>query len=212
MATKEKIINVTNIEQAAKTMNVIIEGDSDLVLNKMDDVTARELADIRKDKKKNVLEEVNEWEKIITSVHWLYGKPDVFSEKTLQECLKNNKPCITAFGLMKSFCEAVVRNSIDKYATKLKATMNVTTSNGLIPIEFTEHYLDEKLMSPQRGKPVLSRLHRFTGWSAVIPVSFLENSYSQEQLVNIINLAGFGGGIGSGRTSGYGRYHVIGLE
>ena len=32
--------------------------------------------------------------------------------------------------------------------------------------------------------------------------------YSLEQIINIINLAGFGLGIGSGRTSGYGRYHV----
>lgn len=34
---------------------------------------------------------------------------------------------------------------------------------------------------------------------------------SPEQIVNIINLAGFGLGIGSGRTSGYGRYHVDGV-
>ena len=29
---------------------------------------------------------------------------------------------------------------------------------------------------------------------------------------NIINLAGFGNGIGSGRSSGYGRYHVDGIK
>lgn len=35
---------------------------------------------------------------------------------------------------------------------------------------------------------------------------------SLEQIVNIVNLAGFGNGIGSGRSSGYGRYHVDGIE
>ena len=40
----------------------------------------------------------------------------------------------------------------------------------------------------------------------------LQNIYSAEQIVNIINLAGFGIGIGSGRTSGYGRYHVENIE
>ena len=35
---------------------------------------------------------------------------------------------------------------------------------------------------------------------------------SLEQIVNIVNLAGFGNGIGSGRSSGYGRYHVDGIK
>ena len=34
----------------------------------------------------------------------------------------------------------------------------------------------------------------------------------EKQIVNTINLAGFGLGIGSGRTSGYGRYHVVDVQ
>ena len=63
-------------------------------------------------------------------------------------------------------------------------------------------------MSPVRGKPALVRMNRFSGWSAEFTIQFTENVYSLEQIINIINLAGFGLGIGSGRTSGYGRYHV----
>ena len=37
-------------------------------------------------------------------------------------------------------------------------------------------------------------------------------AYSLEQIIQVIGLAGFGGGIGSGRTSGYGRYHIVGVE
>ncbi len=39
-------------------------------------------------------------------------------------------------------------------------------------------------------------------------IQYTENAFSIEQIVNIVNLAGFGNGIGSGRSSGYGRYHV----
>jgi len=63
-------------------------------------------------------------------------------------------------------------------------------------------------MSPKKGSPVLVRLNRFSGWSATFMVSYMESVYSAEQIINIINLAGFGIGIGSGRTSGFGRYHV----
>ena len=43
-------------------------------------------------------------------------------------------------------------------------------------------------------------------------IQYTENAFSIEQIVNIINLAGFGNGIGSGRSSGYGRYHVEGIK
>lgn len=190
-----------------KTMNVTIVGDGDLVLNKMNDVTAKQLTDARKDKAKST-QKPNEWESVITSMHWYDGKPTDFSEDGLQNALKNNKPCITAFALKKSFGDAVVRNEIDKYKTKFDASVNIVAKGGLVPITFAEHTLDEKLMSPKKGAPVLVRLNRFSGWSATFTVQFMENVYSAEQIVNIINLSGFGLGIGSGRSSGYGRYHV----
>lgn len=202
-----KEINIELNPLGVKTMNVTIVGDCDLVLNKMNDVTAKQLTDARKDKAKST-QKPNEWEAVITSMHWYDGKPTDFSEAGLYDALENNKPCITAFALKKSFGDAVVRNEIDKYKTKFDASVNIVAKGGLVPITFAEHTLDEKLMSPKKGAPVLVRLNRFSGWSATFTVQFMENVYSAEQIVNIINLSGFGLGIGSGRSSGYGRYHV----
>lgn len=190
-----------------KFMEVTIVGDSDLVLNKMNDVNAKQLIDKRKDKAKDTTKP-NMWEEIITAMHWKNGKPTDFSEEGLAKALKENAPCITDFGLKKSFGDAVVRAEIDKYKTKFDANVNLVNKGGLVPIKFAEHFIDEKLMSPKNGSPVLVHLNRFSGWSAVITISYMENVYSAEQIINIINLAGFGLGIGSGRTSGFGRYHV----
>lgn len=206
----EKTIEVQEIRP--QRIIVTIEGDSDLILNKMNDVSTRQLTDERKDKAKS-LEKPNPWEIIITAMHWLNGKPEEFSEESLIDALKNNAPCLTAFGFKKSFGQAVVRNEINTYATKFDASVNILgKGDGLIPITFTEHHVDEKLMSPKRGAPVLVRLNRFSGWSADIEVSYIDNVYSESQIVNIINLAGFGIGIGSGRSSGYGRYHVTNVR
>ena len=202
---KTETIEIKRIE--TKQVTVKIVGDGDLILNKMNDVSTRQLTDQRKNKAKD-MEVPNEWEQIITALHWRDGKPTDFSEQGLIDALKNNAPCITAFGLKKSFGEAVVRNEIDKFKTKFDPSVNIIAKGNLIPIKFTEHYIDEKLMSPVRGKPVLVRMNRFSGWSAEFTIQFTENVYSLEQIINIINLAGFGLGIGSGRTSGYGRYHV----
>lgn len=211
---KEKVQVVEFRPIEPKTVTVTIVGDSDLILNKMNDVTTRQLTDARKDKAKD-LTKPNEWEEVITAMHWLNGKPETFSEETLRENLdpEINAPCITAFGLKKSFGEAVTRNKISTYSTEFRATVNVIgDKDNLIPISFTEYYLDEKLMSPKKGAPVLVKLNRFSGWSATFKVSYLENVYSLDQIMNIINLSGFGLGIGSGRSSDYGRYHIENIK
>ena len=220
MATKAKVAKndaeVQTLELKAivpQIATITIEGDSDLILNQMNSVSRRQLTEARKDKAVDVSEKPNHWEKIITAVHWLGGEPEEFTEKKFRELLKKDAPCITCFGLKKSFGEAVTRNKLVTYSTEFHATMNVLgKADNLVPIKFTEHHVDEKLMSPKRGAPVLVYLNRFSGWSAEFDISYLENVYSLEQIINIVNLAGFGLGIGSGRTSGYGRYHVANVK
>ena len=203
---KENIISITPI--ALTTVTFTIQGDGDLILNRMNDVVKKKLMDERKDKSKTI-KETNVWEEVITSMHWRDGTPKTFSEESLKDALVNNAPCITSFGLKKSFEETIVRSGLDKYSTKFRNGVNILANGGLIPIRFADHYIDEKLMSPKRGAPVLVRQNRFSGWSADITIQYIEGgAYSIEQIAQIIGLAGFGSGIGSGRSSGYGRYHV----
>ena len=210
MSKEIEVLEVKEIKPQLLTVHIV--GDTDIVINKISDPAAREMIAKRKGKA-NSIEKPNEWEEIITSIHWRDGKPTEFSEKAMKEALKKNAPCITTFGLKKSFGEAVVRLGIDTYSTKFDASVNILGSGGLVPIKFTEHYIDEKLMSPKKGAPVLVHLNRFCGWSADIQLSFIDSVYSAEQLLNVINLAGFGIGIGSGRRScGYGRYHVESIK
>lgn len=208
MAT-ESIIEIQPIKVIHA--KITIEGDGDLVLNKMNDPTIEALIDARKDKAKK-MEKPDKWEQIITSMHWRDGKPTNFSEKGLKDALRHNAPCISAFGLKKSLGQAVVRGGIDKYSTKFDAGVNIVAPGGLIPITFADHYVDEKLMSPKRGAPVLARLNRFSGWKATFEVACIETVYGIDAVTNIVNMAGFGLGIGSGRTSGFGRYHIINVE
>lgn len=211
---EQNVIKLTNLESLTKTAYVTIEGTTDLVLNKMNARNTRSL--IAEDRKK-VREVPNAWEDVITAIHWRDTLPvkDTYtecSEELFRELLKSNAPCVTAFGLKKSFGDAVVRNEIDKYKTKFDNAVNVVAERGLVPVTFTEWSLDERLMSPKKGAPVTVRLSHFSGWRATFRIDYTEHVFSLEQIVNIINLAGFGLGIGSGRTSGYGRYKVVGVE
>ena len=193
-----------------KNARIFIEGDSDLVLNAMN---ARNTRVLTADDRKKIREVPNKYEDIITAIHWRDGLPteDTYNDcnaQMLADMLKNNAPCITAFGLKKSFGQAVVRNEIDKYSTKFDNAVNVIAPKGLVPITFSEYAIDERLMSPKRGAPINVCLSHFIGWKSEFTISYTDHVYSLEQIVNIINLSGFGLGIGSGRSSGYGRYHV----
>jgi len=197
-----------------KTAEIFIEGDSDLVLNKMN---ARNTRTLMADDRKKIKEVPNKWEDIITAISWRDGIPakDTYrecSEEMMLSMLRDNAPCISAFGLKKSFGQAVVRNEIDKYATKFDNAVNVKAPKGLVPVTFAEWAIDERLMSPKRGAPINVSLSHFIGWKASFLIDYTDHVFSLEQIVNIINLAGFGLGIGSGRTSGYGRYHVVGVK
>jgi hypothetical protein len=206
-----KTESVTLAPIKVKTAQIFIEGTSDLVLNKMN---ARNTRVLTADDRKKIREVPNRWEDIITAINWRDPLPckDTYTEcdeAMLFDLLKNNAPCISAFGLKKSFGQAVVRNEIDKYATKFDNAVNVLGNKGLIPITFTEYAIDDRLMSPKRGAPINVSLSHFIGWKANFTIAYTDHVYSIEQIVNIINLAGFGLGIGSGRSSGYGRYEVV---
>ena len=98
MAKKNEVERIDLLKVNPKRITVTITGDSDLVLNKMDSVTERELTAERNDKAKD-LEKPNVWERIITSIHWLEGSGEVFTEDEFVRKLKEDTPCITAHGV-----------------------------------------------------------------------------------------------------------------
>lgn len=213
---KDEFITVKSPEIRYATIE--IAGDGDLVLNKKNARTVRMLS---ADDRKQFTQVPNLWEDLTTAIHWRdkLTRPDGSPVKdTYEECdeetfyynLEHNAPCISAFGLKKTLNAAVVRNKIDKYSTNFDAAVNIVADRNLIPVAFSEHWIDMQIMTPKRGSPITARLHHFSGWKASVTISFMENIFKLQSIVNIFQLAGFGLGIGSGRTSGYGRYHVAG--
>ena len=213
-----KVTEVKASEIKVEHAVITITGTSDLVLNKMNASNTRQL--IADDRKAQALWEgqhKNKWEDIITSINWRDGIPVEDTNTYCDEALffamlKDNAPCISAFGLKKSWGQAVVRQEIDKYSTKFDSAVNIVVPGGKVPVRFTEWHLDERLMAPKRGAPITARLNHFVGWTAELPIDYTTNVYSLNEIVTIIRYAGFSLGIGSGRSSGYGRYTITDIK
>lgn len=214
MKKNENDITMTDLNTIIKHAKITISGDSDLVLNKMN---ARNIRTLMAPDRKQIREQPNQWEDLITAIHWRDPLPmdntyTESNEEMMHKLLDENAPCITAFGLKKSFGQTVVRTGTDKYSTSFDASLNISATNGLVPVKFAKWAFTEQLMSPKRGAPINVCLNHFIGWEATFQIDYMEGVYSRDKLIDIINLAGFSIGIGSGRTSGYGRYHVSGVE
>ena len=218
--SKEKTIVVDNYGIDRKFATIYIEGDSDLILNKTNNAAIRTLtADDGKKQRKWEQDHRNVWEQIITAIHWYdpigFGIDETNSicdEEMMHRLLKENTPCIPAFAFHKTLSDAVVRNGIEKNKTKIEDDNNIIVPRGFCKVEITEWSFEELLMSPKSGSPVRVALNHFSGWRTSFGISYTESVYTLDNMVNFFNLAGFGLGIGSGRTSGYGRYHVADVK
>lgn len=211
---KHETVELKPIE--VKNARVFIVGDSDLILNKVNARYERELREIDNGGK-TVKENPNVWEDIITAVRWTIPYPvkDTYKEMdedTYRYMVEHGKPCISSFGLWKSIGEAVVKNEIDTYSTKIKNAVSILANDNSIPVDFAEAYVDSRVMPLKKGGHTITKLNRFTGWKCDFLIRYTENVYTLNQIINFINLAGFGLGIGSGRSSGYGRYHVVDVK
>lgn len=210
MATKrqeEKMVKITMPE--IKMARIEIEGDGDICLNKMSLGNKRDLPQFSKGK---VKKPHNKWGDLITAIHWEYPIDeeeiyDIATEDMHKELLENNRPCISAFGMKKAANAAVVRNNIAQYATSFQDTVNIV--EDLIPINFTEAKVRE--FTPKVGKSrMVVSINQFSGWSAAFTIKYSETAYDLNSILSIFQLAGFGSGIGSGTSTGYGRFHIKG--
>lgn len=195
---------------ALDTITVHIVGDSDLILNKMDERTKQDQLDKQSNRPKNKAPH-NEWEDLATRLHWLNPIEKVTSEEEFNDLFETNVPCISEFGLNKSFAATVIRFKLDKNSTAWNATVKVAAENGKVPIAFKERFVDEKLIPTNTISkvPVRAVQNRFRGWEADLKIQIADcGAFSIEQVMQVIGYAGFGIGIGSARSSGNGRYHI----
>ena len=110
MKKDNNAIVLKDIKANAKHAHIVIEGDSDLVLNKMNSRSERMLS---ADDRKSVKEAPNYWEDVITSIHWRDPLP-VGKDETYTACNEEmlNKLLKRAFACMEDVCVCKLRRGI----------------------------------------------------------------------------------------------------
>ena len=226
MATKttENIISLETLKP--KTMIVSIAGTEDLILCAKARSYEREEVFKQSHPKgtkipKEYQQDYNQWEKLITSIHWLnpieYHDDDysLYTEDEWLRYMKENKPCVLANAWMGSFSEAFIscgyKDATGKNGTDMKRTVSF---KRLTPINFAQAGYDLHLAqtSGLSRTNVLTQQNQFSGWSADVEINYLDVTFPKETVLAIMQSAGAFIGIGARRKEGYGRFEITSVK
>ncbi len=198
METKEKKVEVVLQPISVGTIKVQIRGKTPLLMDKFPDEVKKGIlakqAGVSKGNKKKVRDTKQETQEAIhvTSTGQI-GYPAFGFKKGMMEC--------TSFVGDKMFSKKLVSGAVK--------IMNV--EDGLIPIKYEKQtVLEHNVGSNTKFSPM------FSGWSCELKIEYDQNNISAQDIVTLLNYAGFYNGIGAwrpksggGGSGEYGMYEVI---
>lgn len=217
-----KVKNVTVSALPIRHVTITLVGDSDLILCKK--ARSFEQLEIFKQSHEKgasipnkYRQPYNLWERLITSVHWLYpiefhdDDHELYTEEEWKHYMETNKPCILGKAFKDSMKEAFIscgfKESTGKNGTDL---MRTTSFSEINPVSFEQAGYDQHLAmtSGLSRVNVLTQQNIFKGWSCELTITYLESTIPLTTILELMTAAGAFIGIGARRGEGFGRYHI----
>ena len=225
MAKKEETLI---IEPVKKTLvRATLKGTGALILNKK--ARSFERAEIWRQSNpkgakmpKELAQDYNLWEKLITSVDWRdpiqYHDDDwsKYNEDEWRGYMENNAPCINSQAIFGSMKEAFIsfgyKDSTQKNGTDL--TRGLSLAKPRFPITFAEARYKQELI-PNNTKShtnVLGQHNEFYGWECPIELYTANVAFPADTVIDLLVTAGKFIGLSTQRKNGYGRFELDGVE
>lgn len=206
----KKNVEVVEIPQVKlKVFELKIVGDTPLIMNKWSEKAKQEMLDKQMKKATSVKEAKNPIANAINSIYWLEGKPIENTIEAFENAVKNGaRVGFPSIGFKQCAASAGYRNKLTKDKVSVYGAFNILE-------ELTEIHGDisfrEDMVTIANGSADIRYRGQVDNWWAVLTIKYNESTYSQEQIINLINLGGFSVGVGEWRTEKggiYGSFHV----
>lgn len=206
--TNAKEISIPAID--IKHISVKIVGDTPLIMHKWSEKAKKEMLDKQMKRAKSKGHDAKDpVADFIASMYWLAGEPEEKTEAGFAAALAAG----ARFGFPSTaFKAAAVAAGYRSGVTKDKVSMNAAFH---IDGEFVEIHgvpvMREDMVKVGMGTADIRYRGEFLEWWAQIDIRYNASAISDEQLVNLLNLGGFGCGIGEWRPEkggSNGMYHV----
>tara|TARA_Y100000310_G_scaffold38796_1_gene36311 strand:- start:914 stop:1543 length:630 start_codon:yes stop_codon:yes gene_type:complete len=184
-------------------LEIHIEGDSPLITHRFDEKAKKMMLDKMQKKAAKAREKRDPWMDFCRSLHWLGEMPRKPSKKAVKE---------GRYGFPSVGFKAAAINACSQLAgiTKVAARGAFHIPGELVEIVgFPE--MREDIVRIGMGTTDLRYRGEFKEWNATFVIRYNAGMMSEEQLVNLFNVAGFASGIGEWRPQkggSNGMFHV----
>jgi hypothetical protein len=177
-------------------MEVVLIGDSPLITHKWSEKAKKEMLD-KQMKKAKAMKEAKD------------------PERDFRESLYEHPDGGYGFPVIGFKAAAVTACTSVANITKVMARQSFHMEGDLVKIEGSEPRMREDMVRIGMGTADIRYRGEFWPWSARVTVTYNANVLSAEQIVNLLNTAGFGVGVGEWRPEKdgqSGRFHVATAE
>lgn len=209
MGKKEKNVAVEIPELKTQKAKITIVGDTPLIVKHFSQKAKEEIAEKQQKKASKTKEGENIWETFIESLHWITPKPKEYTEEAFSKAVKAGaKFGFPATGIKQCIASGAYRKKLVKDKVTLYSSFHILEE--LCEIKGNLTMSEDYGRNPMSGGAVLVTRPKFTDWSITFTILY-DDTFSLQELINFINLGGFGVGIGCWRVekSGMnGMFHV----
>ena len=210
MKKKEEQVSVEIPELEIKRTQITIVGDTPLIVKRFSQKAKEEISEKQQKKAKKVKEGENVWETFIDSLHWLTPKPKEYTEKAFNEAMKKGaKFGFPATGIKQCIASGAYRKKLVKDKVSMYSAFHI--AEELCEIKGTLTMSEDYARNPMTGGAVVCTRPKFTDWSITFTLVY-DSTFSINELVNFINIGGFGVGIGCWRVEKAGMYGMFHVE
>ena len=186
-----------------RRIEIKLIGDSPLICHAWSEKAKKEILDKQMKKAKTAKEAKDPWRDYVDSMYWLTDKPVKPSPEDIAAATFGF-PCV-------AFKAAAVG------ACRFSDGMKMTFARGAFHVdgEFAtivgSPRMREDMVRVGMGVADIRYRGEFLDWHTTLRVSYNASAISPEQIINLLNHAGFGVGVGEWRADkdgSYGRFHV----
>lgn len=215
MATKKEneIIQIRPME--IQRVNIRIVGDTPLIVHKWSEKAKKEILDKQMKKTVTKAKEARDpYKEFIDSMYWIQGEPKKATPDDFEEAVKNGaKWGFPTNAIKQAGNSAAYRMKWVQNQMQLRSTYFITSEFGeLAEIKGCIPEMREDSVKIGMGTSDLRYRAEFKNWYMDLSLEFnAGGDLTLEQIINIINLGGYGCGLGEWRVEKdgiNGRYHV----
>lgn len=214
MAKKEEtIVEIKPLD--IQRVNIRIVGDTPLIVHRWSEKAKKEILDKQMKTTKTKGKDARDpYDDFIQSLYWLENKPEISTPDAFEEAVKNGaKWGFPTNAIKQAGNSAAYRLGWVKNQMSLRSTYFITSEYGeLAEIKGSIPRMREDSVKIGMGTSDLRYRGEFENWYMDLTLEYnASGDITLEQILNIINVGGYGCGLGEWRPERdgiNGRYHV----